>query len=185
MKINWMAIAAFAIGTGLLCSCGSAEKKENGSENQASTVLKGQSGVADDESAKNVVQVAISSPDHTTLVAAITQAELVDALSNAGPFTVFAPLNAAFDALPVGTVETLMKPENKEQLQDILQYHVYVGVIRENIWRNGMTLNQVNGANVTLGKEGDALTVNGAKVLGTVTASNGIIYVIDQVLLPK
>lgn len=185
MKTNWMAIAAFAIGTGFFCSCGSAEKKENDSDNQASTELKGQSGVADNESAKNVVQVAVSSPDHTTLVAAVTQAELVDALSNAGPFTVFAPVNAAFDALPAGTVETLMKNENKEQLQNILQYHVYVGVIRDNIWRDGMTLNQVNGSNVTLGKKGDTLTVNGVKVLGSVTASNGIVYVIDQVLLPK
>ncbi|MDN4165015.1 fasciclin domain-containing protein [Cytophagales bacterium LB-30] len=185
MKTNWITTALVAVGAGLLFSCGSAEKSSDSSDNQTTTVQKGQSGVADEESAKNVVQVAIASADHSTLVAAVTQAELVDALSNAGPFTVFAPINAAFDALPAGTVDNLMKNENKEQLQDILQYHVYVGVIRENLIRDGMTLNQVNGANVTLGKQGDQITVNGAKVLGSVTAANGIVYVIDQVLLPK
>ena len=83
------------------------------------TVGGGQSAVQDDESAKDVVKVAASSPDHTTLVAAVKQAQLVDALSNAGPFTVFAPTNAAFSALPAGTVDDLMKPENKEKLQHL------------------------------------------------------------------
>src|SRR6476619_3006897 len=90
----------------------------------------GQSAVKDDESAKDVVKVAAGSKDHTTLVAAVKQAELVDALSNAGPFTVFAPTNAAFEKLPAGTVADLMKPENKAKLQDILQYHVYVGSLK-------------------------------------------------------
>lgn len=144
----------------------------------------GQSSVQDDESQKNVVQVAVASPDHKTLVAALKAADYVDALSNAGPFTVFAPTDAAFAKLPTGTVEDLVKPENKEKLREILEYHVYVGVIRENMLKNGMNLNQVNGKNVTLTKEGDKRQVNGAAILGAVQTSNGIIYVIDQVLLP-
>lgn len=144
----------------------------------------GQSTVQDDESQKNVVQVAVSSPDHKTLVAALKAAEYVDALSNTGPFTVFAPTDAAFAKLPAGTVEDLVKPENKDKLREILEYHVYVGVIRENMIRNGMSLNQVNGSNVKLGKDGTKLMVNEANVVGVVPTTNGIIYVIDQVLLP-
>lgn len=144
----------------------------------------GQSNVVDDDSQKNIVQVAVSSPDHTTLVAALKAATYVDALSNAGPFTVFAPTDAAFKKLPEGTVEDLVKPENKDKLRNILEYHVYVGVIRENMIRNGMNLNQVNGSNVTLNKTGDKITVNKANIVAIVPTSNGIIYVIDEVLLP-
>jgi uncharacterized surface protein with fasciclin (FAS1) repeats len=144
----------------------------------------GQSTVSDSESAPNVVQVAVGSADHSTLVAAVKAGELVDALSNAGPFTVFAPTNAAFDKLPAGTVDDLLKPENKEKLQDILQYHVYVGVISETMIQDGMKLNEVNGGDIMLGKKDGKITVNGANVLGSVKASNGIVYVIDAVLLP-
>ncbi len=144
----------------------------------------GQSSVQDDESQKNVVQTAIASPDHKTLVAALKAASYLDALSNAGPFTVFAPTDQAFGKLPAGTVEDLVKPENQDNLRNILEYHVYVGTIRENMITDGMSLNQVNGQNVKFGKNGDKLTVNGASVLATVATSNGIIYVVDQVLLP-
>jgi uncharacterized surface protein with fasciclin (FAS1) repeats len=144
----------------------------------------GQSAVQDDESQKNIVQTAIASSQHTTLVAALKAASYVDALSNAGPFTVFAPSDSAFGKLPAGTVEDLVKPENQQKLRDILEYHVYVGSIRENMIRDGMSLNQVNGQNVTLGKNGDKLSVNGANIVATVPTSNGIIYVVDQVLLP-
>ena len=150
------------------------------------TVGGGQSAVQDDESAKDVVKVAAGSPDHTTLVAAVKQAELVDALSNAGPFTVFAPTNAAFSALPAGTVEDLMKRENKEKLQDILQYHVYVGNISTTLLQDGQTLNQVNGGNITISKSADGKIKlnNSANVIASIQASNGIIHVIDAVLLP-
>jgi uncharacterized surface protein with fasciclin (FAS1) repeats len=144
----------------------------------------GQSAVQDDESQKNIVQTAISSPDHKTLVVALKAASYVDALSNAGPFTVFAPNDEGFAKLPDGTVEDLVKPENKGKLQNILEYHVYVGVIRESMVNGSMKLNQVNGQNVTLSKEGDKLKVNGNEILATVNTSNGIIYVIDKVLLP-
>ena len=145
----------------------------------------GQSAVKDDLSEKNVVQIASESPDHTTLVAAVKAAELVDVLVNAGPFTVFAPVNSAFEALPAGTVENLLKPENKGTLQDILEYHVFVGVINTDMIKDGRVLNQVNLKNVTLGNKDGMLTVNDAKILGSVKASNGIVHVIDKVLLPQ
>jgi uncharacterized surface protein with fasciclin (FAS1) repeats len=145
----------------------------------------GQSGVQDDVSAKNVVQVAIGSKDHTTLVAAVKAAELVDALSNAGPFTVFAPTNAAFDKLPAGTVDGLLKPEKKDDLTDILQYHVSVGVFKADMLQDGQSIGQVNGGNITITKKADGLYINGtAKIMASVPASNGIIHVIDAVLLP-
>jgi len=145
----------------------------------------GQSTVQDDVSDPDVVRVAVGSEDHSTLVAAVQAAELVDALSNAGPFTVFAPVNAAFEKLPAGTLDDLLKPENKSKLVDILYYHVYVGVVSDALYTDGRILDQVDGNKVTLGRQGDNMTVNGANVLGTVKASNGIVYVIDEVLLPQ
>ena len=145
----------------------------------------GQSGVQDDQSAKNVVQVAVGSKDHTTLVTAIKAGELVDALSNAGPFTVFAPTNAAFDKLPAGTVEGLLKAEKKNDLIDILQYHVAVGVFKEDMLQDGQTIGQVNGSNITISKKDGKIMINGvANIIGSVPASNGIVYIIDAVLLP-
>jgi uncharacterized surface protein with fasciclin (FAS1) repeats len=168
---------------GFCLACTSATKQESAPVTETA-VEGGQSTVQDDESQKNVVQVAIASPDHKTLVAALKAAEYVDALSNAGPFTVFAPTDAAFAQLPAGTLDDLLKPENRDKLRDILEYHVYVGVIRENMIQDGMTLNQVNGSNVKFVKAGDKVTVNEANIAGAAPASNGLIYVIDQVLLP-
>lgn len=145
----------------------------------------GQSGVKDDASQKNVVQIAIGSKDHTTLVAAVKAAELVDALSNAGPFTVFAPTNAAFNKLPAGTVDGLLKPEKKADLQDILQYHVSVGVYKAESLQDGQILGQVNGGNITVTKKDGKIFLNGtATIVASIPASNGIIHVIDGVLLP-
>lgn len=145
----------------------------------------GQSGVQDEMSQKNVVQVAIGSKDHTTLVTAVKAAELVDALSNAGPFTVFAPTNAAFDKLPGGTVEGLLKAEKKDDLTTILQYHVSLGVFKPEMFLDGQTIGQVDGGNITISKKADGTYVNGtAKILASIPASNGIIHVIDGVLLP-
>lgn len=158
---------------------------ENNALVESASTSAGQSAVKDDQSAKDVVKVAASSPDHTTLVAAVKQASLVDALSNAGPFTVFAPTNAAFEKLPKGTVEDLMKPENKEKLEDILQYHVYVGIIKTDMMQDGQTLNQVNGDNITISKkDGKIILNNSATIVTSIPASNGIIHVIDAVLLP-
>ncbi len=167
------------------CTAGSTNENAANSTTTESVPQTGQSGVQDDVSNPNVVQVAVGSKDHTTLVTAVKAAELVDALSNAGPFTVFAPTNAAFDALPEGTVESLLTPEKKDALIDILQYHVSVGVYKLENLQDGQSIGQVNGGNITITKNGDEVLVNGkAKIVGTVNASNGVIYVIDQVLLP-
>lgn len=174
------------ITTIAFCSCNTEPKKTDTTTSTENQTAGGQSLVKDDESAKDVVKVAAGSKDHTTLVAAVKQAELVDALSNAGPFTVFAPVNAAFDKLPKGTVEDLMKPENKSKLQDILQYHVFVGSLKTDLMQDGQTLNMVNGGNVTIHKTPDGkITVNNANVIASIPASNGIIHVIDGVLLPS
>lgn len=145
----------------------------------------GQSAVQDDVSQKDVVKVAIGSPDHTTLVAAVKAASLVDVLSNAGPFTVFAPTNAAFDLLPPGTVEGLLKPDKKEALADILQYHVAVAVYKPEMLQDGQVIPMANDGKVTIGVKDGKITVNGANILASVPASNGIVHVIDAVLLPK
>jgi uncharacterized surface protein with fasciclin (FAS1) repeats len=165
------------------CACTSTTQEQVATETE--DVEAGQSSVQDDESQKNIIQTAVNSPDHKTLVAALKAASYVDALSNAGPFTVFAPTDAAFAKLPEGTVDNLVKPENKDKLQNILEYHVYVGVIRESMVNGSMNLNQVNGKNVKLTKDGEKLKVNGSEILATVNTSNGIIYVIDNVLLPE
>ncbi|MFN8155698.1 MAG: fasciclin domain-containing protein [Bacteroidia bacterium] len=146
----------------------------------------GQSGVTDDVSQKDVVKVAAGSADHTTLVAAVKAAELVDVLSNAGPFTVFAPTNEAFNKLPAGTVDDLLKPENKSKLQDILQYHVAVAVYKPEMFQDGQTIGMANSGNVKISVKDGVIMVNGtAKVIASIPASNGIIHVIDNVLLPQ
>lgn len=142
--------------------------------------------LGDDPSQQDVIDVAVGSKDHSTLVAAIKAAALVEPLEKSGPFTVFAPTNAAFDKLPSGTVEDLLKPENKDKLADILEYHVSVGVFTEDMLRDGQKIGQVNSQNITVAKEGNSIKINGkANVVGTVRASNGIIYVVDEVLLPE
>lgn len=169
----------------LAISCNSGEPQSAATTVTEAAQGAGQSGVQDDQSAKNVVQVAIGSKDHTTLVAAVKAAELVDALSNAGPFTVFAPTNAAFEKLPAGTVDGLLKPEKKDDLINILQYHVSVGVFKEDMLQDGQSIGQVNGDNITISKKDGKLIVNGtANIIAAVPASNGIVYVIDAVLLP-
>lgn len=167
-------------------SCGSQSTENQSTVTEGSALTPGQSGVVDDVSNPNVVQVAVGSPDHTTLVAALKAAEYVDALTNVGPFTVFAPTNAAFDALPAGTLDDLVKPENQRKLRDILEYHVLLGVYKPEDFVNGRNLGTADGRSVTVAvAEDGSVTINGAKIVGTVSASNGIIHVIDQVLLPK
>jgi uncharacterized surface protein with fasciclin (FAS1) repeats len=181
-KMNLLIVLLF---TSTLFACNSAEKNEAQNNNTEETQSIGQSGVQDDASQKNVVQVAVSSKDHTTLVTAVQAGELVDALSNAGPFTVFAPTNEAFNKLPAGTVESLLKPESKESLVDILQYHVSVGVYKTDLMQDGQSIGQVNGGNVKITKKDGVFYVNGnAKIVASIPAANGIVHVIDAVLLP-
>ncbi len=146
---------------------------------------------------KNIVENAVNSKDHTTLVAAVQAAGLVETLSSKGPFTVFAPTNAAFAKLPAGTVETLVKPENKGTLTTVLTYHVVpgkinAGQIQSLAARNGgtATLTTVQGEPLKFSKHGNGWMITDAKggtamiTIANVNQSNGVIHVIDTVLMP-
>ena len=135
---------------------------------------------------KNIVENAVNSKDHTTLVAAVKAAGLVETLSGAGPFTVFAPTNEAFNKLPAGTVEGLLKPEMKDKLTGVLTYHVVAGKYTSKDLKNGMTMKTVQGEEITITKKGSTWMVNNAKIeIADVMDSNGVTYVIDTVLMPK
>lgn len=183
---NKLTIAASLLIFGLIACESSTNNATNTADSSSNaTYALGQSAVSDDVSNPNIVQVASSSPDHTTLVAAVKAASLVDALSNAGPFTVFAPTNAAFDKLPKGTVEDLLKPEKKDALSNILEYHTYVGVLRADFLRDGQEFEQVNGGKVKITMKEDKILVNGTPIIASITTSNGVIHVIEDVLLPQ
>ena len=145
----------------------------------------GQENVVDKTSVPNIVQTAVGSKDHTTLVAAVKAAGLVTSLSNAGPFTVFAPTNAAFDKLPAGTVDGLLKPEKKSDLENILGYHTYVGTLKIEYMNDGQEFDMVYGGKVKITKKNDKTYVNGSEIVATIETGNGIIHVIGDVLLPK
>ena len=147
---------------------------------------------------KNIIQNAVNSKDHTTLVAAVKAAGLVDTLSSPGPFTVFAPTNSAFAALPAGTVPTLLKPENKGQLTSVLTYHVVPGKLgAKELWAKvkagggKATLATAQGGQLTVSAKGSKLVVSGMGggmgqvTIADVNQSNGVIHVINGVILPK
>ena len=147
---------------------------------------------------KNIVENAVNSKDHTTLVAAVKAGGLVDTLEGKGPFTVFAPTNEAFSALPAGTVDTLLKPENKKDLDKVLTYHVVAGrldsaAIDQDIKKGDgkATLKTVEGGTLTVSGSGKDLTVTDEKggmakvTISNVYQSNGVIHVIDTVLIPN
>jgi len=171
-----------------LNSCGNAntETASSDTDTEVAVDMGGQSSVKDDVSQQDVVKVAAGSKDHTTLVTAVMTAEYADVLSNAGPFTVFAPTNDAFGKLPEGTVESLLKPENKDKLRDILEYHVAVAVYKPEMLKDGQVINMANLGNITITvKDGEYFVNGNAKILASVPASNGIVHVIDNVLLEK
>ncbi len=143
----------------------------------------GQAGVVDDVSNKNILQIAISSPDHTTLVAGVQAAELENILVNPGPLTVFAPSNAGFDKLPEGALDELLEPENKNKLAKIITSHAAPGTFDLNLLKDGTTIYMATGQYLdVVVKDGDTY-VNGSKRLGTIDASNGVVHVIDDVWL--
>lgn len=145
----------------------------------------GQAFIEDDESKPNVLQIAIGSPDHTTLVAAVQAAELENSLVNAGPLMVFAPTNAAFEALPPGTVEDLLKPENKEKLAYILKHHVTPGNYTKDFLKKFKKVGQASNENETVEVKDDDVYVGGAKIIASIPAGNGIVHVVDKVILPS
>lgn len=133
---------------------------------------------------KDIVDTAAEAGSFETLLAAATAAGLVDTLKSEGPFTVFAPTDDAFAALPEGTVETLLEPENKDKLTAILTYHVVPGKVMSGDLSNDMTATTVEGSDVTIMTEG-GVTVNGANVVtADIEASNGVLHVIDGVIMP-
>lgn len=133
---------------------------------------------------QNIVEVAVAAGSFKTLAAALEAAGLVEALSGQGPFTVFAPTDAAFAALPAGTVETLLKPENKDKLVKILTYHVVAGEIPSSKVKSG-EVESLAGEEITITVKNGKVKVNQAQVIqADIDASNGVIHVIDQVILP-
>lgn len=134
----------------------------------------------------NIVETAVANGSFKTLVAAVTAADLVATLSGAGPFTVFAPVDAAFEALPAGTVDTLVKPENKAQLSGILTYHVIAGKVMSSDLTDGMKAQTVNGQEVTIHLTDGKVFVNDAEVvIADVETSNGVIHAVNKVIMPQ
>ena len=138
------------------------------------------------ETPKDVVDVAMGSADHTTLVAAVKAAGLVETLKGAGPFTIFAPTNAAFDALPAGTVDGLLKPEKKADLTKILTYHVVSGAVKAADLKDGQKVKTLQGEELTVSIKDGKVMINGANVTAAdLTGTNCVIHVVDAVLMPK
>lgn len=151
----------------------------------ASEDKQGQAFIEEDVAKPNALQIAMGSKDHTTLVAAVQAANLENALVNAGPLTVFAPTNGAFSALPDGVLENLLKPENKSTLANILLYHVTPGNYSKGFVKKFKKLGQANNGYVEVEVKGDNIYVGGAKILASIPAGNGIVHVVDKVILPK
>lgn len=177
----------------LILFVGCRENQESNQNNELSpdetsitedTERQGQAFIKDDESRPTVLDIAIGSKDHTTLVAAVKAAELENVLVNAGPLMVFAPTNEAFDKLPEGTVEDLLKPENKEKLSFILKHHVTPGNYDKEFLKKFKKLGQASDQSIKVEVKGDDVYVGGAKIIASIPAGNGIVHVVDKVILP-
>lgn len=172
-----------------ISGCNNAPKDENtGAMDTPASVeneKQGQAFLKDDEATPNVLNIAIGSEDHTTLVAAVQAAQLENVLVNTGPLMVFAPTNEAFANLPEGTVENLLKPENKEQLAFILKHHVTPGNYNKDFLKKFKSLGQASNLNVSVEVQGEDVYVGGAKILASIPAGNGIVHVVDKVILPE
>ena len=180
----------------MLASCNDEKKTEVSTETATDTTKVAETpatteagvmvGGANMVPSKNIVENAAGSADHTTLVAAVTAAGLGETLSGAGPFTVFAPTNAAFAALPAGAVDGLLKPEAKAKLTGVLTYHVVSGAVKAADLKDGQKIKTVQGEELTVAVKDGKVTINGANVtIADVVSSNGVTHVIDAVLMPK
>jgi len=185
-KLNILFCTLFAV---FLFNCKNNNEQQertlNATVETPTDTKQGQAFIKDDASTPNVLQIAIGSKDHTTLVTAVQAAELENALVNAGPLMVFAPTNEAFAALPEGTVEDLLKPKNKETLANILKYHVTPGNYSKDFLKKFKKLGQANNQSVKVEVRGDDVFVGGAKIIASVPAGNGIVHVVDKVILPE
>jgi len=156
---------------------------------EISSSNKGQAFIEDENAEPNALRLAINSPDHTTLVAAVQAAEVENALVNVGPLTVFAPTNAAFDKIDKATLDNLLKPENKSKLAYILTNHVApsnypIETLERNI-EKGRKLYMASGEYLDVTKEGDDIFVGGTKIVASVSVSNGWVHIVEDVILPK
>ncbi|MCU0626673.1 MAG: fasciclin domain-containing protein [Gemmatimonadaceae bacterium] len=166
------------------CAAQREDAAASGSASEPAAATASEAGIVDSTSEPHIARIAAGSADHTTLVAALKAADLVNVLGTTGPFTVFAPVNAAFEALPAGTVDGLLKPESKDRLVAVLQHHVTTSALAAESFSDGQTMTMVDGTPVTFTRQGDATLVNGAKIVASIRASNGWVHVIDKVLLP-
>jgi uncharacterized surface protein with fasciclin (FAS1) repeats len=187
--LSAVAFSALALTATIVAPVSAQDKKMTKSEMSGEkTVMVGGAAMFP---SKNIIQNAVNSKDHTTLVAAVKAAGLVDTLEGKGPFTVFAPTNAAFGKLPAGTVDTLVKPENKATLTKILTYHVVAGKFEASDLTDGKKLKTVEGDELTVKRSGDTVMIIDAKggsstvTIPNVNQSNGVIHVVDTVLMPS
>ena len=186
--LSAVALGALAITATVMAPANAEDKKMTKSEMSGEkTVMVGGAAMFP---SKNIIQNAVNSKDHTTLVAAVKAAGLVPTLEGKGPFTVFAPTNAAFAKLPAGTVDNLVKPENKATLTKILTYHVVPGKLEASDLTDGKKLKTVEGEDLTVKRSGDMVMIVDAKggsstvTIPNVNQSNGVIHVVDTVLMP-
>jgi uncharacterized surface protein with fasciclin (FAS1) repeats len=183
MKKTFFSLMTTASIALVMTACGSGETAEATKDTVATETTADTTAPA---APATVVAIAVGSPDHSTLVSAVTAAGLVETLSGAGPFTVFAPTNAAFAALPAGTVDNLLKPENKADLTGILTYHVVAGALKAADLTDGQKLKTVNGAELTVSIKDGKVMIDGANVTAAdLTAGNGVVHVLDAVVMPK
>jgi uncharacterized surface protein with fasciclin (FAS1) repeats len=183
MKKNFFSmLSVVALSATVFVAC----NNSGDSKPAADTPVKAETPAAPAEAPKDVVDIAIGSADHTTLVAAVKAAGLVETLKGAGPFTVFAPTNAAFNALPAGTVDNLLKPESKADLTAILTYHVVAGSVKAADLTDGQKVKTLQGQDLTVTIKDGKVMINGANVTAAdLTGSNGVVHVIDAVVMPK
>jgi len=179
-------IALVTIISTALISCGNTNEKSNNTTTENKTTsasTTGQAGVKDDVSKAHILKIAKESPDHTILAKAIEAAGIQNVLVNPGPLTVFAPTNEAFKALPESTLDDLMKPENKSKLAKILTSHASPASLDQDQLAKGMNVYLATGQYVQSEKKDGDIYVNGAKILGSVDATNGQVHVVDKVFL--
>jgi uncharacterized surface protein with fasciclin (FAS1) repeats len=179
-----LVIRSSAALIGLLAAC-SSPSGQPAATSAAASSRTGMATVQDDQSAKDVVKIAAGSADHSTLVTAVKAAGLLDVLASSGPYTVFAPTNAAFDKLPEGTVKNLLKPENLAALQGVLRHHVTTSAYQLSELSDGQVLSMADGKPASIAKKGSDTFFGNAKVLASVRGTNGIVHVIDAVVLAE
>lgn len=183
MKRRLLMTAAAGLCAGLMISGCKKQEAAPAEPTAAPTPAKEVSNIPPLEE-DNIVSLAVASKDHTTLVAAIKAADYVTSVAASGPLTVFAPTNAAFDKLPAGTVEDLVKPENIDKLRKILQYHVTTSALAIDSFTDGQVLSMANGKKATMKVADGKVMINDATITASVPASNGMLHIIDTVLLP-